>query len=218
MGKKRDEEEEEDDDDIFDTPFNFSDIFNNPEKLFNNPQFKDIFKDIFQKMFENFPSGTFPKEFKNLSLEDIQKQFKNIMKNNPNFGTKGPFMAGWSFNISPDGKPNVVPFGNIQKKPHSKKAEVRDTRDPLVEVAEEEDQIIVIAEIPGVTKEDIELKADIMSLTISTKGGAPGRHYYREVSLPSSINPDHCRARYTNGILEVKLKKAPSGRTDIKVE
>jgi HSP20 family protein len=207
MGKKRyfdDEEDDEDDEDIFENPFDISKLFTNPEKIFNSKQFKHLFKDIFQKIFENMPG-----DFKNLSFEDIQKEF---MKNKDKFGFKGPFMTGFNINIGPDGTPRVDSFGNIKSKPSSGKPEVRKSREPLVEVEEEEDQITVIAEMPGVIKEDIEIKADISSLTITTKENAPGRNYFKEVALPSTINPDYAKARYTNGILEIKLKKTTEGQ------
>ena len=212
MGKKKDyEDEDEDEEDTFGQPFDPFDIFTNPEKFFNSAQFKSLFKNIFKNVLGNVPG-----EFKNLSLEDIQKEFMKFNKKNMK---KGPIVAGFNVNITPDGNFEFNRFGNIDKKPYSKKAEVRDTRVPLVEVAEEETQIIVVAEMPGVTKEDIELKADVMSLTISTKENIPGRKYYKEVALPSAINPDYAKARYTNGILEVKLKKPDvDSKKDIKID
>ena len=71
--------------------------------------------------------------------------------------------------------------------------------------------------MPGVTKEDIELKATNQSLTVSTKKDAV-RAYYKEISLPSAINSDYAKARYTNGILEVQLKKLDQKQTKIKVD
>ena len=128
-------------------------------------------------------------------------------------------MAGFNINVTPDGKVKFNKFGNIDKKPYSSKPEVRDTRKPLVEVNEEENQITIIAEMPGVIKDDIELKADVTSLTISTKENPSGRNYYKEVALPTTINPDYAKARYTNGILEVKLKKTSEAyKKDIKID
>ena len=198
MAKKKDDEDE-DDEDIFDQPFDPFDIFTNPEKFFKSKQFKSLFQDIFKNLFDNFPV-----EFKNLSLDDIQKEF---MKFKPKMTKKGPIMAGFNINVTPEGKVEFNKFGNIDKKPYSSKPEVRDTREPLVEINEEEKQITIIAEMPGVIKDDIELKADVTSLTISTKENPSGRNYYKEVALPASIDPDYAKARYTNGILEVKLKK-----------
>ena len=61
---------------------------------------------------------------------------------------------------------DVAPcFGNINRtKPE--KAPVREEREPLVDIMEEEDEIIVVAEIPGCVKENIELETTDNSLTI----------------------------------------------------
>ena len=72
--------------------------------------------------------------------------------------------------------------------------------------------------MPGVTREDIELKATNQSLTISTRKETAARAYYKEINLPSAINSDYAKARYVNGILEVQLKKLDQKQTNIKVD
>ncbi len=205
---KNDDYDDEDEDDS-ESPFDFSKLLSDPNKLFNSKQFKHLFKEIFEKFSKNLPP-----EFQNLSPEDIRREF---MKNKDKFGFKGPFMYGFNVNIGPDGKPTFDSFGNIKTKPHGK-PEVKKVRDPLVEVEELEDQIIIIAEMPGVTKEDIELKSTTHSLTISTKSSALGRKYFKEIELPVAINSDYAKARYTNGILEIKLKKLDAQHKNIKVD
>ncbi len=197
MSKNDDYDDDEDEDDS-ESPFDFSKLLSDPNKLFNSKQFKHIFKEIFEKFSKNLPP-----EFQNLNPEDIRRE---IMKNKDKFGFKGPFMYGFNVNIGPDGKPTFDSFGNIKPKPHGR-PEVKKVRDPLVEVEELENQIIIIAEMPGVTKEDIELKATTNSLTISTKSGVMGRKYFKEIDLPSPINSSIAKARYKNGLLSIRLKK-----------
>jgi HSP20 family protein len=172
-------------------------------------EFNDIFKQIFGQINKNLPE-----EFQNMSPEDLLKEFT---KDKSKFGIKGPFTYGFRFDFGKDGKPIIEPFGNIKKEKYTGKPEVKNDREPLVEVTEVEDNIIVIAEMPGVTKEDIELKATNQSLTVSTKKDAV-RAYYKEINLPSAINSDYAKARYTNGILEVQLKKLDQKQTKIKVD
>ncbi|MFW9826872.1 MAG: archaeal heat shock protein Hsp20 [Candidatus Thorarchaeota archaeon] len=179
-----------------------------PNKLFRSKEFRRLFKDIFERIMGNLPA-----EFQNLSPEDIMREFT---KNKGKFGF--PIMYGFNINIGPDGKPIIDSFGNLKAAPYSGEPEVKKTREPLTEVNEEGDQIIVICEMPGVTKEEIELKATRDSLTISTTSKYQGRNYYKEVKLPSTINSDYARARYTNGILEVKLKKIDEEQTNIKID
>ncbi len=213
--KNRDDDEDEDEDEEKRELFDFSKFFENPNKFFSDPNklfrskdFRNLFKDIFEKI-----TGNMPPEFQNLSPEEIMREFT---KNKGKFGF--PIMYGFNINIGPDGKPIIDSFGNLKAKPYSGEPEVKKVREPLTEVNEQGEQIIVICEMPGVTKDEIELKASRDSLTISSKTKVKGRSYYKEVKLPSAINSDYARARYTNGILEVKLKKIDEKQTDIKID
>ena len=142
---------------------------------------------------------------------------REFRKNKSKFGLNSPIMYGFNVNIDKDGKPKIDSFGNIKPKPYSGKPVVKSKREPLVEVSEEKDQIVVIAEMPGVDRNDIELEATSDSLIISTKDNA-GRDYYKNVKLSSSVNLDVAKARYTNGILEVRLNKTDEKRTNIQID
>jgi len=83
-------------------------------------------------------------------------------------------------------------------------------REPLVDVIEKDGEVRVIAELPGVEKEDIDLRATETSLTISAE--SQHRKYYKELSLPTPVNPKSAKATYRNGVLEVSLPKAGRGR------
>jgi HSP20 family protein len=204
-----DDEDEEDEYDEFMNRFKSigdpSKIFGNfdPAKLFNSKEFQKMFKEIFNQLSKNLP-----KELQGLSPEEITREF---MK-------KGPIMYGFNMGFGPDGKPIMNSFGNLEKEPISGERKVRKTREPLVEVNEEEDQIILIAEMPGVNKEDIELNATNTSITISTEKIVSGRSYFKEIDLPAPINSDYAKARYQNGILEVKLKKVKEKGKSIDIE
>ncbi len=154
-----------------------------------------------------------PPEMQNLSPEELMKEFT---KNRSKFGFF-PITYGFNINIGKDGKPTIDSFGNVKTKPYSGKPVVKSKREPLVEVNEESDQIIVIAEIPGVDRDDIELKATSHSLTISTKENA-SMHYYKNVEFSTVINSDVAKARYVNGILEVRLKKIDEKHRSIRID
>ncbi|MFX1480654.1 MAG: archaeal heat shock protein Hsp20 [Promethearchaeota archaeon] len=220
MPKKYEDDDEEDENEEKE-PFDFSEffkdpskfisdpnkIFIDPNKLLNSKQFKQLFKEIFNQISKNLPA-----ELQNLSPEDIMRE---LTKNKSKFGF--PIMYGFNVNIDKDGKPRIDSFGNIKTKPYSGKPVVKSEREPLIEVNEEEDHILVIAEMPGVDRDDIELKATSHSLTISTKENA-NRHYYKEVELTSAINSDVAKARYVNGILEVRLKKIDEKHRNIRID
>ncbi|GAB4316518.1 MAG: hypothetical protein Kow0069_18770 [Promethearchaeota archaeon] len=122
------------------------------------------------------------------------------------YQVRGPFVYGFSLNVGPDGKPRIHSFGNV--KPNKEgRAEVKDVRDPLVDIVEEKDHVLVVAEIPGVTKEDVRLYATEDSLTIEAESDDGSRRYKKTVKVPARINPDIAKASYRNGILTIRLTK-----------
>jgi HSP20 family protein len=123
-----------------------------------------------------------------------------------------PIIRGFSIRIGPDGRPEIREFGT---KPLIKEMGVEE-RKPLVDVIETDNEIQVIAEMPGVKKEDIELKATERSLEIKAEGET--RKYHEVVSLPADVDPDSAKARYNNGVLEVILQKKAGSGKKIKIE
>jgi HSP20 family protein len=120
----------------------------------------------------------------------------------------GPFVYGYSVRIGSDGKPIVREFGNM--KPGSGGEEelplnLQDQREPLVDVIDEEEQIKVLAELPGVEKKDIQLYVDEHTLTIKVE--TPERMYHKKLALPNEIDSSSSRSTYRNGVLETVLKK-----------
>jgi len=126
-------------------------------------------------------------------------------------GTKvkewGPFVYGYSIKMGPEGRPKIREFGNI--KPGTRmgrpQVNIREQREPLVDVFETDGEVKVIAELPGVEKKDIKLHATEENLTISVD--IPERKYYKEVELPSNVDPKQADSAYKNGVLEVTLKQ-----------
>ena len=139
----------------------------------------------------------------------------------------GPFVYGYSVTVGPDGKPKIREFGNI--KPSCKSVgfgftrpglNIKEEREPLIDVISTDGEIKVVAELPGVEKEDIKLSGTEDKLTISVE--APERKYFKEIEMPSKIDPKKAKTSYKNGVLEVTVpkieeKKKPSGE-QIKIE
>ncbi len=130
----------------------------------------------------------------------------------------GPIVYGYSITIGPDGKPVIREFGNIKPAAKPGYVDIKSEREPLVDIIEEADSIKVVAEVPGVEKNDIQLYATEKTLTI--KVDTPNRKYYKEVELPAEVDPKSAKSTYKNGVLEVSLKKIspkPKGEP-IKIE
>ena len=100
--------------------------------------------------------------------------------------------------------PAVERFGNVRDT--SEGPVVSDTREPLVDVFDEGDEVLVVAEVPGVQEKDIRLDLAGDVLTLSATG--PKRKYEKEVLLPAAVEPEARRQSYQNGYLELRLAKA----------
>lgn len=150
--------------------------------------------------------------FKDIDMADIEKMIGQFMDQfNPSKDkddTKGPVVWGFSMTIGPDKKPIIRPFGKID--PKNKKLQIKAKNKFLVDVIEESSEIIVIAEIPGVTDADIILKPTATALKIMVD--APKHKYFNEIPLPTEVYPKSATKHYQNGILEVKLKKKNSNK------
>jgi HSP20 family protein len=115
----------------------------------------------------------------------------------------GPFVYGYSVKIGPDGKPEINEFGNLKQSRSGPL--VKEEREPLVDVIDTNGEIRVVAELPGVEKEEIELHGTEDSLTIAVDNAE--RKYFKQVELPAKVNIRQARSGYKNGVLEVILPK-----------
>jgi HSP20 family protein len=168
-------------------PFSSDPFFGDIDQMFR--EMEKIMEEEFKKFSENVPKD-YVKERK-LPDGSTVKEF-------------GPFVYGYSMKIGPDGKPEIQRFGNIKKS--LKGPEVKEEREPLVDIVKTDNEIRVVAELPGVEKTDIKLHGTDDSLTISVD--TPQYKYYKEVELPAKVKVREARSTYKNGVLEVVFPKA----------
>jgi HSP20 family protein len=96
----------------------------------------------------------------------------------------------------------------------------RDVQVPHVDVREHGNEIIVTADMPGVSKEDIRIdvsEGNVLEISAERKTESRKeekgyiRHergfskYYRSVSLPADVDKSKATATYNNGVLEITL-------------
>jgi HSP20 family protein len=162
--------------------------------------FSDV-DEMFENMFEDMLKGM-PK--------DMMSERK--LPDGSSVRQYGPFVYGYSMSIGPDGKPTIQEFGNVKpsKRPgafgfEQPALEPKGTREPLVDVINEQSQVRVVAELPGVEKSAIKTSIADDSLTISVD--SPTQRYYKEVKLPTGVDADSTKASYNNGVLEITLRK-----------
>jgi len=94
---------------------------------------------------------------------------------------------------------------------------------PRVDIREEAERFVILADIPGVEPKDIEIHMDKGVLTIKGERNAEARkesdHYsrtervhgtfYRRFALPDSANAEGISAAGRNGVLEISIPKKP---------
>ena len=129
----------------------------------------------------------------------------------------GPIVYGYSVKIGPDGKPVVRKFGNIDAFPSLLRGgmAVKGEREPLVDVIKGEEEIRVVAEVPGVSKEELKVTADENTVTIESIAGE--QRYRKRIDLPDTVDPKTAKSTYKNGILEVSFKKRSKGSSGVQI-
>jgi HSP20 family protein len=168
-----------------------------------NPSRDPFFGDI-DNMFREM-ERMMEEEFKNFS-QKVPKEYvkERQLPDGSTVKELGPFVYGYSMKIGPDGKPDIQEFGNLKKS--LKGPEVKEEREPLVDIVDTSSEVRVVVELPGVEKTDIKLHGTEDSLTISVD--TPQYKYYKEVDLPCKVRVKEARSTYKNGVLEVIIPKS----------
>ncbi|MBW6510709.1 MAG: Hsp20/alpha crystallin family protein [Desulfuromonadaceae bacterium] len=102
-----------------------------------------------------------------------------------------------------------------------------ETRDffirPAVDIFESDEGLTLMADLPGVTKENLQIDIDRGLLTVQAKGkshvlGEPVRReflhgsYYRQFQLPDEIDSEKIAADVKDGVLTLLLPKAEAAK------
>ena len=104
---------------------------------------------------------------------------------------------------------------------------------PAVDLFEDKNDIVVKAELPGMEKENVEVKLTDHMLTIKgekkKEEEIKEENYYRSersygsfirtLELPADVHADKVKASFKNGVLEVRLPKTEEAKSkEIKVK
>jgi len=117
-------------------------------------------------------------------------------------GDKARGVYGLSVRTGIGGIPRVERFGNIRTTEEG--PVVAEVREPLVDVFDEDQEIVIVAELAGVGEEEIHIEVQDDILSLETTGE---RKYAKEILLPGAVDVTTLRKTYKNGILELRLKK-----------
>lgn len=97
---------------------------------------------------------------------------------------------------------------------------------PAVDITEEQDRFVIVADVPGIAPESIEITMDngVLSLKGERKEerteNAPGVRrlervygsFYRRFALPDSIDAEQIKAHGANGVLEISIPKVQKAK------
>jgi HSP20 family protein len=101
-------------------------------------------------------------------------------------------------------KVTLEPFGNIKRPPRGAPV-VSEEREPIIDLFDEEDHVLVVAELPGIDEKDINLALHKDILEITARKG--DKKYHKEVFLGRTFDEKNMSFTCRNGILEVKFTK-----------
>ncbi|MEI6622604.1 MAG: Hsp20/alpha crystallin family protein [Actinomycetes bacterium] len=185
-----------------------------------------------QKRPKGIPGGSIPKGIQGASsvLNDLVELLKNLSEQAQSVqdaadalpsdaprtksrtggftlpgGARGVYGLSIRSGIGGD-EPVVNEFGNV--KMTNEGVVVSEIREPLVDVFDEGEEILVVFELPGVAEADItvDLNGDVLALT--AKG--PRHRYESETLLPAAVDAESAQQSYENGYLQVRYTKSPA--------
>ena len=115
---------------------------------------------------------------------------------------------GVSVRVGAHGVPVVARFGNVRQDA-SKEPIVDEVREPMIDVLDEGDHYLVIAELPGIDADAAQwrLRSERRLIIQAT---SEDRKYYGETVLSAPVAEGTAVSCYENGVLQVRLWKRQS--------
>ena len=103
----------------------------------------------------------------------------------------------------------------------TKASEAKPTQAPWVDVYENADELLLVADMPGVTSQEVGIHVDKDTLTIETNRKSPAdakvlaaefapHDYRRSFTVPHGLDMDKVKADFSNGVLSLHLPKSPA--------
>lgn len=138
-------------------------------------------------------------------LAEAGKELKNVGEIHGE-GQQLKGIYGFSVKVGlGDQQPRIEPFGNIRRDTTTGRTVVSERREPVADVFEEKDHVLVVVELPGISLEDIRVEAEGDLLTITAEKGE--KKYRKQVQLPGPFDRSKMQLACNNGVLEVKCNR-----------
>jgi len=78
--------------------------------------------------------------------------------------------------------------------------------EPPVDVFDDDGRITIIADVPGITIDDLLLKLHGKNISLTTKPSAR-RNYRKEIELEANVDGESLKMSCNNGVLEIQINK-----------
>ena len=185
-----------------------------------------------KRIRENFWNMSF-KDLLNAFNDDFEREFQNT---DSEYSEEGPITFGYSMRIGPETnyQPEVRQWGNLndyrqkiglpqvnwpfnqntlpQNASRQKKSE------RFIDILDENDQLKIIVEVPGFTKENLSIEVSEEGSVLDLNGKAMNREINERIQLPSKIEPKETKSTIKNGVLEILSKKQKSSEKSHKLK
>ena len=162
----------------------------------DNDDWRDEFDDLFEEFGFDFDRWN----------ERMMRTWDHLLRD-PNARTYGPYIYGFTYKMGPDGKPRFEEFGNVphMANPGISQSMGKDVREPITDINVDDRNVYVTYELPGISKEDIELSVSENNITLRVDRGP--RKYLKSLDFDYDLKPGKAVAKFTNGILDLTVEK-----------
>jgi HSP20 family protein len=121
-------------------------------------------------------------------------------------GKEARMVFGYTLKMGEHGV-SAEQFGDMAAEPASRASQTGaapDARQPIAEVFEDGDEIIVVAELPGADPAQIVCQVEGLAVRIEAGGT---RRYRKTLALPAAVMAETMQTGFQNGILELRLRR-----------
>lgn len=118
----------------------------------------------------------------------------------------GESFGGSSTNETFSSEQHVTPRQTTTNQPASgtpSTRPVQSVREPVVDTFDEGTHFLIVAEMPGISRENIEL--NINGTTGLLSGSNSLTRYEKQIEIPASANPEKVSIATNNGIVEIRI-------------
>ena len=133
----------------------------------------------------------------------------------------GPIVCGCAASLGPDGLPQIREFGNVRSSATfggsirgstGGVSMLKAEREPQIGIVTTDKEIRIVAELPGVDKQDVRVNTFDNTVEISTSDRA-ARKYRAIIEVPQDAEMGSAKSSYNNGILEIIFNKESQSKT-----